>query len=72
METRQLWRVPNPNCLLAMEHVMHYEKLENGSLLISATTKDEQAVINAIITAIEAYQKTSTPSSICAEKGIHY
>lgn len=41
---------------------MHYEKLENGNLLISATTKDEQAVIDAIIAAIEAYGATFSKS----------
>lgn len=43
---------------------MHYKKLENGSLVISATTKDDQAVIDAIIVAIEAYEKTCTFISV--------
>jgi hypothetical protein len=37
---------------------MHYEKLDNGNLLISATTKDEQKVLDLIIAAIEAYKET--------------
>ena len=37
---------------------MHYEKLKNGDLLISAITENEQKVIDAIIVAIETYVST--------------
>jgi hypothetical protein len=37
---------------------MFYEKLENGNLVIGAIAKEEQAVIDAIIAAIEAYKAT--------------
>ena len=39
---------------------MHYEKLKNGNLLIKAHTVDEQKIIDAIITAIKAYEATLT------------
>jgi hypothetical protein len=43
---------------------MFYEKLENGNLLIGVVTKDEQAVIDAIIAAIEAYKATFVSYSV--------
>jgi hypothetical protein len=40
---------------------MHYEKLQNGDLVISAISRDEQAFIDAVIAAIEAYKATFSP-----------
>lgn len=37
---------------------MHYRKEENGDLLISAATPEEQAVIDAIVVALDAYKAT--------------
>lgn len=37
---------------------MDYRKEKNGDLIISATTQEEQRVIDTIIAAIEAYKAT--------------
>lgn len=37
---------------------MHYEKLENGDLLISATVESEQKVIDKLIETFDAYRAT--------------
>jgi hypothetical protein len=42
---------------------MFWEKLENGNLLISATTVDEQRLLDAAVTVIDAYMTTKAVHS---------